>query len=144
MYTVSTYFPARFWCLSEDLVFAYHNSTTRSWSQTRKNRECQYGEPPEDFYHDDIDTLRKKLPADQVILPTRAPLQKAILRGASPEIRLSVMLMDSLSDVFPSNMLNLDTFEGHTTDSILHSQVCRIIQSSRQCIDDSTSRYFNV
>jgi Fungal specific transcription factor domain len=68
---------------------------------------------------------------------------KPTLSHMSPSIRLSVMLMDSLSTALPSTLLDPGQLQQHITiDSVMHSQVYRIIRANRQYIDDITSRYF--
>jgi len=58
-------------------------------------------------------------------------------------MRLSLLLMHSLSDIFSSNPLDMKaTQSSGSTDNVLSSQICRIIRADGKYIDDVVSRYF--
>jgi hypothetical protein len=62
----------------------------------------------------------------------------------SPNIRLSVMLMESLSEFLPSRLLNNNNPSSTqaTTNDIFHTQICRIVLTDGQCIKKISSTYF--
>jgi hypothetical protein len=93
--------------------------------QSRKRLDCQY--------------------ASQLPLPTHAtPSGKDIgLECVHPLIRSSLLLIDPISDLMPSEMFSLGALMDLTgIDTTLYLQACRIIQKTNQFVDDISVRYF--
>ncbi|KAB8075810.1 hypothetical protein BDV29DRAFT_200685 [Aspergillus leporis] len=91
----------------------------------RKRLDCQY--------------------ASQLPLPTHAtPSGKDIgLECVHPLIRSSLLLIDPISDLMPSEMFSLGALMDLTgIDTTLYLQACRIIQKTNQFVDDISVRYF--
>jgi hypothetical protein len=73
-----------------------------------------------------------------------ASLPRPLLATLSPSIRLSLLLMNSLSDAFPSNPSGSKYPSiGSTKDSIFHSLVSHIIRQDGHLFEDITTRYFS-
>jgi Fungal specific transcription factor domain len=59
-----------------------------------------------------------------------------------PTVRLSLLLMNSLSDVLPSNFESKDSAASATSNSVFSSQIRHIIERDGKYIDDVVVRYF--
>ena len=59
-----------------------------------------------------------------------------------PTVRLSLLLMNSLSDVLPPNFDPKSSAASASSDSVFSSQVRHIIQADGKYIDDVVVRYF--
>lgn len=85
----------------------------------------------------------KRIPDYQnVPLPsTQSSTSKDGLRIASPTIRSSLLLMDTISDTCLSQFLPLNNLPG-SVDEIIYLQVRRLISTTERFIDDISVQYF--
>ncbi|TVY40930.1 hypothetical protein LSUB1_G002748 [Lachnellula subtilissima] len=115
-----------------------------SCSQCIKRRAvCRYGEHLEPRrYGDDIINACQNIGVNGPT-STWTAIPRSILGKLNPGIRLSILLMNSMSDVLYSDALGPNDAPSATSiDNIIHSQVCHLIRTDGNYIESVASKHF--
>ncbi|KAH9215266.1 hypothetical protein DL95DRAFT_446019 [Leptodontidium sp. 2 PMI_412] len=118
-----------------------------SCSQCIKRRAiCRYGELEEPRRSgSEATTSRAASPLgiNQRLASTWGSIPRSLKSRLCPSLRLSLLLMSSLSEVFPSNTLDPRVSqEFTTTDSVMASQVSQIIRVEGKHLEEILLNYF--
>lgn len=71
-------------------------------------------------------------------------MSPSVLSTLNPNIRVSALLVDSLSDTVQSSVIEGNQLSDPVSiNRVFHSQVCHIIRADGQYIDNISSRYFH-
>ncbi|RDL35862.1 uncharacterized protein BP5553_06474 [Venustampulla echinocandica] len=109
-------------------------------SQCIKRRAvCRYSEPssPRRYGDEIVVAVPAIEPSGSSTSWTSIP--KPIPTRSNPCIQLSMLLMNSISDVMQPKGSSLPI----STDAVFHSQVCNIIRADGQYVEDIVTKYFN-
>lgn len=75
---------------------------------------------------------------------TWTSIPRSVLGRLNPSMRVSILLMNSMSDMIQSNVHEPNASQFSTsTDAIFHSQVCHIIRADGHYVEDVVTRFFN-
>lgn len=107
---------------------------------------CRYGEPEEARRSGSEATASRTaspLRINQRLAPTWTSIPRSLRTGLCPCLQLSLLLINSLSEVLPSNVLDSkSTLNFTTTDSVIASQVAQIIRVEGKHLEEILLNYF--
>ncbi|KAN0105047.1 hypothetical protein V8E51_010792 [Hyaloscypha variabilis] len=115
-----------------------------SCSQCIKRRAvCRYGEPEDPRRSGDrLTKSESPLGRSERLASTWTSIPRSMRAKLCPTVRLSLLLMSSLSDVLPSNFDLKASSTSATSDSVFSSQIRHIIEADGKYIDDVVVRFF--
>ncbi|KAG9230350.1 hypothetical protein BJ875DRAFT_158443 [Amylocarpus encephaloides] len=115
-----------------------------SCSQCIKRRAvCRYREPSEPRrYGDELVNAVPTMDTSNAA-STWTSIPKSVLGRLNPSMRVSILLMNSMSDIIQSSVGQPSTSQSTSTDDIFHSQVFHIIRADGHYVEDVVTRYFN-
>lgn len=75
---------------------------------------------------------------------TWTSIPRSVLGRLNPSMRVSILLMNSMSDMIQSSVVEPSSSQySASSNAIFHSQVCHIIRADGHYVEDIVTRYFN-
>ncbi|TVY73163.1 hypothetical protein LSUE1_G005657 [Lachnellula suecica] len=107
----------------------------------KRHAICRYGDTPEPRrYGDELVKAAQKPGVTRPVSPW-ASLPRPALGRMNPSIRLSILMINSMSDILYSDPLG--SSGASSVDSIFHSQVGHILHASGQTVEGVVSAHFS-
>jgi len=111
----------------------------------RRRAVCRYGEttPEPRRYGDEVVNAGQNIGVNGPV-STWTSIPRSVLGTLNPSIRLSILLMNSMSDVLHSDAFApKGTNSASSIDEILNSQICHIIRAGGECVESVVAKYFD-